>query len=121
MRQVYLRELIRTEPVVVVNYTYDRPVDAGYVLVLTNLTVSWAAMSTSESGHFFIESGGQGVFLGDGVPAMTGGCGHWHGKAVMGEHSRVGVYTPDSANLDVIRFCVAGELWKAEDWRKEKS
>lgn len=118
MRQVYLREIRKTEGSIDKYYTYDRLLDPGFVLVLTNLTISWPDMSTSESGEFFIDTGGQRVFLGDGVPARTGGWGCWHGQAVMGEHSRVGVYTPDSEANDVITFCVAGELWTREAWRK---
>ena len=119
MRQVYLREIIRTEPATPIYYTYDRPVDAGHVLVLTSLTAFWDAMATTENAKFFIDSGGQRVFIGDGLPGATGGCGSWHGKVAMGEHCRVCVYTSASANGDVIAFGIAGELWKAEDWRKE--
>ena len=118
MRQVYLREIKRTEAAAPTYYTYDRPVDAGFVLVLTNLDVSWPDIATTEGGQFFIESGGQWVFLGGDVASIIGGGSCWHGKAAMGEHSRVGVYTPASAEDDVIRFSIVGELWTKEAWRK---
>lgn len=121
MRQVYLREINRTEAATPTYYTYDRPVKASFVLVLTNLSVSWSAMATTESGHFFIESGGQRIFLGDDTPGMIGGCGYWGGKVAVGEHCRIGVYTPDSAEDDMVKFCIAGELWTKEAWRKKES
>lgn len=118
MRQVYLREVKRTEPGTESYYTYDRPVDAGFILVLTNLDVSWPEIATTEGGQFFIESGGQRVFLGGDVASITGGGSSWHGHAAMGEHSRIGVYTPASAEDDVIRFSIVGELWDKNSWNR---
>lgn len=119
MRQVYLREIIRTEPATPTYYTYDRPVDPGNVLVLTNLSVFWDAMATTENGKFFIDAGGQRIFLGDDVPGRIGGGAYWQGKVAIGEHCRVGVYTADSANGDVLAFGIAGELWTRDAWNKK--
>jgi len=121
MRQVYLREVKRTEPATATYYTYDRQIDAGFILVLTNLDVSWPAIAITEGGQFFIESGGQRVFLGGDVASIIGGGSCWHGKAAMGEHSRVGVYTPASATDDIIRLSIVGELWTKEAWRQKVS
>ena len=119
MRQVYLRVINRAEAVTPICYTYCEPVKAGHVLVINNLACTWALMKTSENAEFFIEAGGQNVYIGDDSPSRAGGVAYMNGKSVAGEHNRVGVHTPDSQNGDVVQFSVSGELWKAEDWRKE--
>ncbi len=118
MRQVYLRVINRVEAATPLCYTYCEPVKAGHVLVINNLAVSWAAMATDENGEFFIEVGGQRVFIGDDAPSRIGGHAYMNGQSVLGEHSRVGVYTVDSEEDDVVQFSISGELWTREAWRK---
>lgn len=118
MRQVYLRVINRTEAATPTNYTYCEPVKAGHVLVINNLAATWADIKTSENAEFFIEVGGQKVFIGDDTPSRTSGQAYMNGMSVVGEHSRVGVYTPDSEADDVVQFSISGELWTREAWRK---
>lgn len=120
MRQVYLRQINRTEAATPTYYTYCEPVKVGHVLVINNLAVTWADMKTSENGEFFIQVGGQMVFIGDDTPSRAGGQAYMNGKSVLGEHTRIGVYTPDSEANDVITFCISGELWIKEAWNKKE-
>ena len=118
MRQVYSRETKRTEDVIPTLYTKDEQIEPGKILVVRNLSASWLAMATTEPGCFYIDDGGQKIFLGDDVPAKVGGQASWSGMAFVGEGDFVGVYTPDSVNADVISFFIVGELWDLKDWEK---
>ena len=118
MRQVYLRVIKRVEAATPVCYTYCEPVKAGHVLVINNLAVSWSDMATDENGEFFIEVGGQRVFIGDDAPSRAGGHAYMNGRSVLGEHSRVGVYTPDSEEDNVVEFSISGELWDRKSWNR---
>jgi len=118
MRQPYLKHIRRTEAATPTYYTEDDRIDPGRVLVVRCLAVSWSAMATTESGQFYIQDGGEKIFLGDDMPSVTGGKAYWTGQAFVGEGDCVGVYTPDSASADVISFFVVGELWDLIDWMK---
>jgi len=118
MRQVYLKQIKRTEASTPTYYTKDDQVKPGKLLVIRNLSVTWSAMATTESGQFYIENGGQNIFLGDDVPSVTGGKACWSGQAFVGEGDKVAVYTPDSASADVIYFDIVGELWDLKDWEE---
>lgn len=121
MRQVYIQERIKTEPTTPLHYLYDDPVDPGKVLVVHNLSVTWAAIASGEEAHFFVEDMGRKIYLGEDAPTNTGGHPHWSGEAAIGERDRVGVYCPDSATNDEIHLFIFGELWDLDDWRKVKA
>jgi len=118
MRQVYTKEVRRTEASTPTLYTKDDRIEPGKILVIRNLAVSWSDMATTEPGCFYIDDGGTKVFLGDDVPAKAGGKASWSGKAFVGEGDFVGVYTPDSISADVISFFIVGELWDLKEWEK---
>jgi len=118
VRQVYLREIIRTEPATPTYYTYDAKVDPGKILVVRGMTVWWDGFKTTESGQFFVEDGGRNIFIGEDLPDRANGHAFWAGKVAIGEGDRPGLYTPDSAAADVIYFYLYGELWDLNDWKK---
>ena len=118
LRQVYIKEIIFTEPATAVHYVYDDPVDPGKILVIRDLCTTFSAIASGEEAHFFIKDHGVKHYLGEDVPLDTGGHPHWSGKIAIGESDRAGVYIPDSATGDVIHFFIFGELWDLEDWRK---
>ncbi len=120
-KQVYLKNITRTEVATPTLYTKDERVEPGKLLVILNLSVSWAAMATTEPGCFYIDDGGQKVFLGDDVPAKAGGQASWSGNALVGEGDLIGVYTPDSASADIISFDIVGELWDLKEWEEVRS
>ena len=120
MRQPYLKHIRRTESATPTYYTEDVRVDPGKLLVVRNLAVSWSGFETSETGQFYIQDGGEKIFLGDDVPAKQDGHAYWKGHAFVGEGDCVGVYTPDSVSGDIIYFFIVGELWDLEDWQRDK-
>ena len=85
MRQVYSKEIIRTEASTPTFYTKDDQIEPGKVLVVRNLAVSWSGMKTTETGQFYIQDGDRKIFLGDDVPAKQDGHAYWGGKAFAGE------------------------------------
>ena len=120
-KQVYLKKITRTEAATPTLYTKDEQIEPGKILVVRNLSVSWSDMATTEPGCFYIDDGGQKVFLGDDVPAKEGGKASWSGHAFVGEGDLVGVYTPDSTSGNVISFDIVGELWDLKEWEKVSS
>lgn len=121
MRQIYIEEWVHTAVTDTDDYTYDNRVDPGKVLVIRNLSVTWADIATTEEGHFFVEDHGRKVFLGEDAALDAGGHPHWSGQVAIGGGDRVGVYCPDSVTDDEIHFFVFGELWDLDDWRKVKA
>jgi len=117
LRQVYLNEVIVTEPATPGHYVYDQVVRPGKVLLVRNLAVYWDGFKITETGQFFIEDGARLIFLGDDVPDRQSGHAFWKGHAYAGEGDRPGVYCPDSATGDVIHFFICGELFDLADWR----
>lgn len=117
MRQIYHNEVIATEPATPGHLILDNPVDAGKVLVIRDMAVTWSDFGTSESGQFYIQDGGRNIFLGDDLPSVAGGLAFWKGLVYCGEGDRPGVYCPDSVAGDVIHFYISGELWDVEDYR----
>lgn len=117
MRQAYLNEVILTEPAICGHYVYDQVVRPGKVLLLRNLAVYWDGFKTSETGQFFIQDGGNKIFLGDDVPDRASGHAYWTGQVCAGEGDRPGVYCPDSEAGDIIHFFICGELFDLADWR----
>lgn len=118
MKRVYLKQVIRTEPSTPTHYTYDDKVDPGRVLVIRGMTVHWHNFKTSEAGQFFIEDGGQNIFIGEDTPDRTHGHAYWSGTVAIGEGDRPAVYTPESEASDLISFSIYGELLDLDDWRK---
>ncbi|MBA7494728.1 hypothetical protein ES702_05305 [subsurface metagenome] len=117
MRQVYLNEVITTEPATPGHYFYDNPVASGKVLVIRNLAVYWDGFKATETGQFFIKDGARKIFLGDDQPEKQDGHAYWTGEVSLGEGDRAGVYCPLSAASDVVHFFICGELYDIEDWR----
>jgi len=118
MKQVYLREVKRTEASTPTYYTKDDQVKPGKLLIVRSLALTWSDIKTSETGQFYIQDGGQKIFIGEDVPDRQGGHAFWQGEALVGEGDLIGAYTPDSANGDVIYFDIVGELWDLKDWEK---
>lgn len=118
MRQVYAKEIKRIEASTPTYYTKDDPIEPGKILVVLNLAVTWSDMKTTQTGQFYIQDGGNKVYLGDDTPARAGGHAYWAGRSFAGEEDYVGVFTPDSESADVISFFVVGELWDLKDWEK---
>ena len=118
MRQVYLKEIVRTEAATPTYYTQDDQIKPGKLLVVRNLSVTWSGFGTNETGQFYIQDGGRKIFLGEDVPDRQSGHAFWEGIAFVGEGDSIGVYTPNSANGDVIYFDIGGELWDLKDWEK---
>lgn len=117
MRQVYLNQVITTEPATPGHYFYDDPVRPGQVLVLKNLSVTWDGFKTTETGEFFIKDGVRKIFLGCDTPARQGCHAFWTGEVPLGEGDQPAVYCPDSSSSDVVHFFICGELYDIEDWR----
>jgi len=118
MRQVYCKEIRRTEAATPTNYTYDSCVPAGKVLVIKSMAVTYPNFKTSEVGQFFVENGGVIIFVGEDSPDRTHGHAYVIGDFAAGEGDRVGVYNPESASGDKIIFTIQGELWDRDHWRK---
>lgn len=116
MRQVYLEEIVNKAASAADDYVYTPRVKKGKILVVRNLSCTWAAIATTEEAHFFVEDMGRKIFLGEDVPLDTGGHPCWTGKVAIGENDRAGVYCPDIAQNDIVKFFVCGELWDSKDW-----
>ena len=118
MKRVYLKEILRTEASTPTNYTKDDQVKPGNLLVVKSLALTWSGMKTTETAQFYIQDGGQQIFIGEDVPDCQGGHAFWQGEAFVGEGDLIGAYTPDSVDGDVIIFDIVGELWDLKDWEK---
>lgn len=118
MKQVYIKEIIFTEPATAVHYVYDDVIDPGKILVIRDICATFSALANSEEAHFFVEKMGSYRYLGEDAALDTGGHPHWQGKVAIGEGERIGVYFPDSAASDEIHMFIFGELWDIDCWQK---
>jgi hypothetical protein len=118
MRQVYVKEVIRTEAATPTYYTKDDPVKPGKVLKVLSLALTWDGFKTSENAQFFIEDAGTKIYFGEDAPVKESGHAFWTGEVYVGEGDRVAAYTPDSASADEIHLFIIGELWDLKDWAK---
>ena len=95
MRQVYIQERVHTAGSDTDDYVYDDVVAPAQILVIRNLCVTWSDIASTEEAHFFVESMGRKIFLGEDAPVDAGGHPHFSGEVTIGEGDRVGVYCPD--------------------------
>lgn len=117
MRQVYIKHLSLKYATSDHKYLSDEPVPPGKVLDVNRVSAWFDNLATTEAMRWYIKVGHQYLWLGDDMPATTGGPAQRLLQMSIGEGMAIGVYSADITTDEILHLVITGVLTKLEAWR----